>query len=157
MRHFSIFHNRCKITFTLEKSKSNLSTNASNYVLIIQKLGKVFLREILFSVTEPEKKTSPKTSNIWGTRWLGEREGREGPKTRELFKDRENKYQTCCKYTSISLRIIVEEWAWLSAREWCFNTEILTSVPFTYIHDGINLRHGFIISWELVYLDIVAN
>lgn len=44
----------------MEKSKSNLSTYVSNYVLIIQKLGKVFLREILFSVAEPGKKKPPK-------------------------------------------------------------------------------------------------
>lgn len=30
-------------------------------------------------------------------------------------------------------------------------------LSFTYIHDGIHFRNGFIISWKLVYLDVITN
>lgn len=47
-RHWSIFPNRCKVVFAEEKSKADLSIYFSNYILIIQKLEKVFLSENLF-------------------------------------------------------------------------------------------------------------
>lgn len=50
--------------FAEEKSKANLSIYASNYIVIIQKLEEVFMRENLYSAAEPEKKKTPKTSGV---------------------------------------------------------------------------------------------
>lgn len=79
----------------MEKSKSNLSTYVSDYVLIIQKLGKVFLREILFSVAEPGKKKPSKTSSInsRGTRRLGGGRAGEVQKHRSFLRREKIKIQ----------------------------------------------------------------
>lgn len=83
----NVFLNRCKVVFAEEKSKANLSIYVSNYILIIQKLKEVFMREDLYSAAEPGKKKPPKTSgaNNRGTGRLGVGE----KQTKKLFKEKE--------------------------------------------------------------------